>query len=71
MYKINDRALPAASLKPFYSCSEYLPYIQNVRYHRVTNILESWVGAACEKQKIKRPDNFHVWRMAICLHTYV
>ena len=51
MYKINDRALPVASLKSFHSCSEYLPYIQNVRYHRVTSILESLLGAACEKQK--------------------
>ena len=71
MYKINDRALPVASLKSFYSCSEYVLYIQNVCYHRVTNILESILGAACEKQKIKRPDIFYAWRMAICLHTTV
>ena len=51
MYKINDRALSVASLKSFYICSEYLSYIENVRYHRVTNILESLRGAACENKK--------------------
>ena len=38
-------------------CKE--PFMPSQTLNKVTNILESLLGAACEKQKIKRPDNFY------------